>query len=276
MKRSGSGDSNTIAPHRQPVPVVYPAAPPNTLDIFRKLKRRKLMIVLVALLVIVPAGIATYMATPLYISSALLQINADSIQVLPYRDVVDPTSGVYYEEYMSTQDQALRSTNLMGRVAEKLQADPTDPALANEATVLWNRYNVRRLPNTQLFEISYQAPSPPTAARVINIFAEEYINLQMELRQGTRERIRQALQKDLAELERKMETSEKGLFAYARRENIVNAGPGQSDLVQKRLESLDQQVAEAQGEVATARNRLELMQRASTVNIRRSWPMETS
>jgi polysaccharide biosynthesis transport protein len=235
----------------------------NTQDILRKLKKRKLLIVIVALLVIAPAVVATLLATPLYLSSALIQVNSDPIQVLPYRDIADSGGGVYYEVYMSTQDQILRSPNLLGRVAARLQSEQRDSALSAEAPFLGQRFQVRRLPNSQLFQIGYRAASPDTAARVVNIFAEEYIKQHLEARQATREKARESLERELEGLERRVQLSEKGLASYARREGIIEVGPGQGDLGQKRLVALDQQVADAEGEVVLAQSRLETLQEAS-------------
>jgi polysaccharide biosynthesis transport protein len=250
-------------PMSQP-PMVFDlgGTPTNSFEIFRKLRRRKLLIALVALVVFVPSAVVTYMATPLYASSTLIQVNPDSVQVLPYRDIADSASGVYYEVYMSTQDQALRSSNLIDRVASALRTS-NDTKLVLEAPWLSGRYLVKRMPNSQLFQLSYRAPSPIVAAQVVNIFADEYIKLQMDLRKATREKAREALQKELKELEGRVQTSERALVSYARRENMVNAGPGQGDLVQRRMASLDQQVAEATSEVVVARNRLEIIQKAS-------------
>jgi capsular exopolysaccharide synthesis family protein len=254
-------------PQRQLPPITYSANTPNSREIFGQLRRRKLLIALVALLVIVPAAILTYRAKPVYVSSALIQINPDPVQVLPYRDVADSTSGVYFEVYMSTQDQILRSPNLIERVATSLQSEPHDSELYREAAFLGQRFQVRRVPNSQLFQISYRASSSATAAQVVNLFAKEYLRQHVEARQATRERARESLQKELEELEHKVESSEKGLVNYARRENIVNAGPGQGDLVQKRMSGLDSRVFDAQNEVALAQNKLESVQKISAESL---------
>ena len=57
--------------------------------IVARLLGRKFQIFAVGLIVVIPAAIATYLATPLYRSTALLQVDADPVQVLPYRDIAD-------------------------------------------------------------------------------------------------------------------------------------------------------------------------------------------
>jgi polysaccharide biosynthesis transport protein len=238
----------------------------RTLDaqgIIRSLRKRTLSILIVTLLVAIPSGVATYLTTPLYRSSALIQINPDPVQVLPYRDVADSATTAYYEQYMATQDQVLRGPSLGRRVAARLKSETGNNLLSAESANVSGRFEVRRVPLSQLFQIGYLAPSPEVAARVVNIFAEEYIKQHLESRRATRERARDSLQRELEVLEQRVQASENGLVSYAKRKNIVNAAPGQGDLVQTRLAALDQQVAAADAEVIVARTRLEALQKTT-------------
>jgi succinoglycan biosynthesis transport protein ExoP len=278
IKNNGAPLPAVNSPQRRELAAFSPVSALSTQDILRKVWKRKVLILFVALLVIVPAVVITMLSTPLYLSSALLQVNPDPIQVLPYRDIADSGSGVYYEVYMSTQDQILRSPNLLSRVAVRLRSEPERSALVSEAPFLGQHFQVRRVPNSQLFQISYRASTPDAAARIVNLFGEEYVKQHLEARQATRERAKESLQKELVGLEQRLQLSEKDLLAYARREDMVNVGPEQGDLVQKRLTGLDQQIVDARSEVAVAQNRLETIQRASVKNFpeRLTTPVLTS
>lgn len=239
----------------------------EALDVRRlieSLLQKKLQILAITLLVVIPTVIGSYMATPLYRASAVIQVNPESVQVLPYRDVADNRSGVYFEVYMATQDQLLKGPSLMARVATRLQSEPVDNALAAEAAHLGMRYEVKRIPNSQLYSLSYLAPSPETATRVVNAFTEEYVKQHFESRQETRNKARDSLRKELKALEIGVQASEQELVSYAQRSNIVNPEPGQSGLAQRKLAILDRQIAEAEAELIQSKSRLEAVQRAST------------
>ncbi|MCC7176532.1 MAG: polysaccharide biosynthesis tyrosine autokinase [Bryobacterales bacterium] len=228
--------------------------------ILRGIKRRTLLIVFVALLVIVPTAVVTFLSTPLYRSTALLQVRPDPVQVLPYRDVADSGGGGYYEAFLATQDQVLRGGTLASRVAERLKAEPDGSDLEKEADMVYGRFEVRRVPLSQLFRISYLAPRPETAARVVNLFAEEYEKLLLESRQLTREKAREYLQRELEILERRVEASEHSLAAYAKKKDIVPVAPDQAGLPQRKFSALDQNATEAEVEAMVATARLKTLQ----------------
>ena len=233
--------------------------------VIRRLNRRKLLILYVAILVIIPAAIATYLTTPLYRSWALIQINPDPVRLLPlpYRDFADSAYGANYEPYMATQDSILRGLSLGIRVAAKLNDETSDSALRAESDKVFDRFEVARVPNSLLFQISYLAPSPEVAAQVVNIYAEEYIKQHLESRRDTREKARESLQRELEVLEQRVQASESGLVSYAKQKNIVSAAPDQPDLAQSRLAIIDQQIATYETDVIAARTKLETLKKTS-------------
>jgi polysaccharide biosynthesis transport protein len=235
----------------------------ESLDVRRiveKLLKRKFQILFVALIVLIPAAIATYLATPLYRSTVMIQVNVDGAQVLPYRDAADFVIGTSnYESVLRTQEQILRGPTLVARVSQRLNSEPKQSQSSIEVAPL----EIKRIENSQLFQASYLAPSPELAAKVVNLFAEEYIKQQFENRQTAREKARQALERELAALEKRVQISEKELAGYARNNNIMSLDPGQGEPVQKKLAALDQQVTEVEAELATSKSRLQSLQNAS-------------
>jgi capsular exopolysaccharide synthesis family protein len=239
----------------------------DAIDVHRILERflkRKYYILLVFLLVVIPAAIATNLTTPLYQSTALIQVNPDPVQVLPYRDVAGgPVGGANFENYMGTQEQILRGGSLMSRVGERLSADVQDATAAAEAANLSDRYGVRKIEKSQLFELSYLAPSPDAAANVVNLFAEEFVKHNFQMRQATREKAEQDLKKELEALEGRLQLSEKDLITYAQTNNILSLEQNQVDPIQQKLSVLTQQAADAEGRRAVARAGLASIQNAS-------------
>jgi len=230
----------------------------------RRLLKRKSLILIVALFVLVPAVIATWLSTPLYQSSALVQIGLGGVQVLPYRDVADSSAGASsYESLLKTQGQILKSPTLIDRVARRLDSAPGKNKANEEVSRLAKRLEVKRIPDSQLFEISYLAPSPELAANIVNLFVEEYIKGDSEARQAARERAREALHRELEGLEKRIQLSERELVQYAQEHKIISVDPGQSDPLQSKLALLDQIVVNAEAELAAARSHLDSVEKAS-------------
>lgn len=226
--------------------------------------RRKRTVAAVFLIVVVPATIATLLATPLYRSTALVQVNADSVQVLPYRDVAETGGGGgNFENYMGTQDQILRGAGLRIRVADRIKAEMADTPAIDEIPYLADRYELKKIEKSQIFELSYQAPSPQVAATIVNLFAEEYIKHNFEMRQETRLKAEAELQKEMDALKERLQLSEKDLMAYAKQYDIVSLEQGQVDPLQDRLAFFNTQVSQNENEVAQARVNLESLQKAS-------------
>jgi polysaccharide biosynthesis transport protein len=255
-----------------------PARPPVYFDLGRsdddavravrqvchKLWEKKHYVVLVFLIVLVPAGIGTMLTTPMYRSTALVQVNPDPVQVLPYRDIADSGSaGINFENYMGTQEQLLRGASLRARVSGRLQADLKEDAAASEAPSLGERFDVRKIEKSQLFELSYEATSPQAAATVVNLYAEEFVKHNFEMRQNTRLSAEQRLKEELGALEARLQVSENVLMRYAQTNDILSLEQGQVDPLQQRLSSLTQQVVDAEGSVAVAKSSFESAQNSS-------------
>lgn len=240
------------------------------LDLHRfvsRLLKRKYQVLAVMLIVLIPAAIATYMATPLYRSSVLIQINPDPVQVLPFREVGDLSNATpYFEIYMKTQEQVFRGPTLRARVSQRLRSEKNVEVMRSEIPWLSRRLEIRRIENSQLLEASYLAPVPEIAASIVNMFAEEYIKELFQSRQQTREKARKMLEGELGELEQRVQASETELVRYARDNNMVSTELGQAVLVEQKLATLAKQLTDSEADVVVARSKLEIMKKASVQN----------
>lgn len=222
--------------------------------IVSRFQKRWRLVLAVLVIVLIPAAIATYLATPLYRSVALVEVSADPVQVLPYRDVADSASGSSnVENYMGTQEQLLRGASVRARVRTRLENDFKDQPAAGEIPFLADRFAVRKIEKSQLFELAYEAESPKAAAEVVNLFAEEFAKQNFEMRQATRMTAERSLQAELTSLESRLQLSEDELMRYAQANDIMSLEQGQKDPLQDRLGILTQQLADSEGQVAGAR-----------------------
>ncbi|MFB3904159.1 MAG: GumC family protein [Acidobacteriota bacterium] len=257
VKRENSGAISTIPPSNPPA-VSGEAEGFDLRQIIASLYRRKFQIALVALLVTIPVGVSTYLATPLYRSTLLLQIDPEPARVLPYQDVTDIVTGARdYELYMTTQDQILRSPTLAERVISRMKQKRAH-ASAPDVREIPSGLEVLRIPNSQLIALAYVASEPQLAADIVNSYGEEYIREHFEAKKATRDKATAFLEKELSELKRKLEMSEKEVIQYGQAKNLDT-----EDLVKKKLEFVSQEVSNRESELITAQSRLQRLQEAS-------------
>ena len=248
-------------PPQRYVPPVRRIADPGFDDSFelrqlvRVLSRRKLQILAVAALVFAPVSVWTFLTEPLYRASALVSIDPDPVQVLPYREIDRPSLTTNYELFMKSQDELLRSSALMSRLAERVKAEPDAAILTPEIPRLSMRLSAARIENTQIFRLAYLAPTPEVAARVANIYAEEYIKRQFDAGEQIRQKARQLLQRELQVLEGRVQESERRLVTYAQKNRLSPTKAAES-AVQQKQGMIEKQNAEAEAAVFAARSRL--------------------
>jgi polysaccharide biosynthesis transport protein len=224
--------------------------------------KRKWEILLVTALVVIPVAVATYLAVPMYQSIAMVEVEQEPVQVLPYREIDLPRITPHYELFIKSQEQVLRSGTLVSRIAHRLRSEYDADSLAAEIPRLEGGLAIQRLEGTQIFLLGYLAPDPRIAARIANFYAEEYINLHYENRQATRQNARQLLQRELEGLEKRVQQAEKALVSYAQAHGIPATEQGVS-LVQQKLSAVGGQLSQAETDLFVTQVRLEMLRNAS-------------
>lgn len=265
MQRLARADlSHPIVYTRSPrmIPRVEPDETAELRRLINVLIKGRWVLLAVAVMVIAPVAIWTSMQERLYRSSALIEIDPDPVQVLPYREIERPSLTANFEMFMKGQDQLLRSPALYVRIAERLKADPDAERLAPEVASLFGRLSVLRLENTYMFRVGYVAPDPEVAARIANIYAEEYIKSHFETRQKTREKAKELLEREIEQLEGRLQQSEKGLVDYAQK-NKLSSGPTTDSPARAKLGQLMSENTQAEAEVITQRSQMELLEKAT-------------
>ena len=259
VKRDNFGSISALPPSSQ---LPAPSGETEGFDlrqIISSLYRRKFQIALVAVLVTIPVGIATYMATPMYRSTLLLQIDPEPARVLPYQDVTEAivAGPSNYELYMKTQDQILRSSPLADRVISRLKEKQPAASLPDVGAIP-SGLEVLRIPNSQLIGLAYVASKPQLAADIVNTYGEEYLREHFEAKKATRDRATAFLEKELLALKQKLEVSEREVIEYGQSKSLNT-----EDLVKKKLEFVSQEVSNRETELITAQSKVERLKEAS-------------
>ena len=134
--------------------------------------------------------------------------------------------------------------------ASEPSSAPKETALGETPTesrtidALLSHLRIEPVRNTRIVEVTYEAPNPVFAARVVNTLTSAYIKQHVEVRSSASQEVSTWLTNQLAEQRQKMEASELALQQYRERENSLSLEAGQNIVVQ-RLNALNSTVTQA-------------------------------
>jgi capsular exopolysaccharide synthesis family protein len=187
----------------------------------------------------IAAGIAggvivTLLTTPIYRSSAVIELNPPAVQVMEKDGGGQVSQSDRF--FLATQYGLLQSRTLAERVAQDLNL-AANSALVSEDLSREARQNavvgmleggieVDPVPDSRLVEVHFSSPDPQLAARVVNGYAESFINSSLERRYQSSSYAREFLERQIAIVRQELENSERQLTAYAQQQGIINTGAG--------------------------------------------------
>jgi succinoglycan biosynthesis transport protein ExoP len=183
------------------------------------------------------AIVITFLTTPLFRATVLLEINPPTIEAVDESKVEKTT--VNERDYLATQVGLLMSRSLAQSVAENLnlasnpqfvpmtQPRPTRVKIATG--VLQGGFEAKDVEGSRLIRLNFVSPQPELAARIVNSFADNFINSNLERRMEATSYARRFLEKQIAKVRGELENSERQLVQYAQQENILNLGSGDTD-----------------------------------------------
>jgi polysaccharide biosynthesis transport protein len=180
------------------------------------------------------AIIVTLLTTPQYKSTAVLEINPPAVEIMEGSkgQPVVPND----REFLATQYGLLESRSLAQRVAQEMNLASNEefvPGDADRATklkiaagILMSNFEVKPVPQSRLVRISYASPDPQLAAQITNSFADNFINSNLERRYEASSYARSFLERQIANVKRDLERSERQFVGYAQQQGIINLGGG--------------------------------------------------
>jgi capsular exopolysaccharide synthesis family protein len=246
--------------------------------------KRKWLILAVILTVTGLVGLQTFTTTPLYKSTARIQIDPENVNILPYEELyTTPLDFHAGESYLKTQYEVLQSDTLARRTIRRLEltADPvfasdrqygflidlvlsgtkfaagmvgsdTDSEFfqAEDWQIEQFKKNLEVAPvtGTRLVEVSYVSVDPGFSGRVVNTLGEEFVRYNFETRYESTSRATDFLQERLRELKIKVEKSEEDLIEYAREKGILNVNERENVVLQM-LTRLNEEMATVRAEL---------------------------
>ena len=216
----------------------------------------------------------TWMQTPLYRSSAKLEIQAAQARVIQDLEVVSQSTDVrvfetarqkvlsrdlarrvVYALNLQANDKFLSPPpsfslmNIVRRVTGTSQTSNVDDLNAKQredlaVRILQKGITAEIVRNTSVLSISYSHPDKQTAADVANQAARSFIDQGVDKVGETSELARQFIQQQVIDTKAKLEESERLLVDYAQKAGITITG-GDGTLIQQNLSEINKALSEA-------------------------------
>ncbi len=232
--------------------------------------RKHLALSLTFLLTLVSVvAIATFKMKPVYVATAQVEIDRGDSNLLPFQN--GQNDDYYYDEdnYIQTQEKVLESDTLALQTIKSLHlwkypefhcsrqeiaeldniTDPSQQPMQRPGILnsFLSRLSVKRIPNSNLLQVSFESQDPRLAATIVNKHLRNFIQLNYRTRYESAEQASSWLEEQLAHFKARVETSEDARLAYERKNQIWTVSEGK-DLSTEKLSQLNTQLTAAQAE----------------------------
>jgi capsular exopolysaccharide synthesis family protein len=239
---------------------------PHLYDYLLILRKHQWLILSFLLAVVTIVTIATFRMQSVYVATARIEIDRENASILPFQGM-DPYGYMMdLDNYIETQSKILTSETLAlqtirssGLGARPEFASPSGPSEALATGSLENQkrppelgaflgsLSVKRVPNSQLMDISFESTDPQFAARVVNAHIKNFQEQNIRSRYDETTRATTWLRDELDELKIKVQESEDKRIAYERKNQIWTLDDKQN-ITTQRLGDLNKELTDAQSE----------------------------
>jgi len=261
----------------------------NLREYWEVILRRKSTVIYFFLFALIVTLIGTFLMTPIYRSTLVLQIERESAKIIEYQDVT-PEEGDGARDFYQTQYELLQSRTLARRVIDELglesagslrgeentsvigglrksvgdllsgETEPaTEPRGPDLETMFLRHLTVAPVRNSRLVHIHYDSPDPVLAARVVNAVAENFVSTTLERRFDASAYAKNFLQEQLKQVRANLEDSERKLAEYAKAREILDLDEKEGFLMQQ-IQDLNKELVEAESERIAAESEAAAMQ----------------
>jgi polysaccharide biosynthesis transport protein len=228
------------------------------------LRERIWYIVVVFLVIFSSSLIYTLSQTKLYQASATIQIFRRDPTVMQVQQVMD--NDIRSAEDLNTQIKVMESGAIIQEVAERITGDdlraflqpyekngPVTAASVPGILAVHRKVLPQRL--TLMVQFAYQHPDPVVAAKVANLFAEEYLTHNSRLRIDESLKAVDDLKSSVEEQTKKVEQMASDLQAYKEKNNLVSLDQ-RKDVVTEKLKAISVDAYRASAALNAAELRL--------------------
>lgn len=226
-------------------------------SMLRILLSRKWMILAIAIVGVTMAIASTLRETPLYMSTATIQIQSDDVQIIEGSSVGPDL--VADSTYMETQFRLLRSRSLAERVVEDLgllndpryayQSSSRESRVLQAASRIVGGVRVSPAGRSRLVGVSFISPHQIEAARISNAIVEAFIQTNLERKYNTTAFAREFLDERLETTKQALEQSERRFVNYAEDQGLLDIGgstTGAGSLDENSIIALNNELSQAE------------------------------
>ena len=239
---------------------------PHLLDYVIILRKHQWLILTFLLTVVTVVTIASFKMKPVYNAAGRLEIDRESQNSIQLQDANSYDDFVDMENYIETQSKILSSETLALQTIKSLDltrypefggtpsatafgqggAIPKRPAILS---AFLGSLGVKRIANTRLIEVSFEAEDPQLAAGIVNAHLQNFIEANFKGKYDATTQASTWLSSELEELRMKVEKAEDARIAY-QRENQIWQIDEKQDITTQKLSDLSKAVTDAQTSLA--------------------------
>lgn len=240
---------------------------PHLLDYLLVLRKHQWLIAFFLLTVVSIVMIATFRMQPVYQATARVEIDRENANTFHLSETDQEADYVDLEDYIVTKSKILQSETLAmltvksmgldrlpqfgGRPgkAQKPEAPGSDAALRRPPALgaFLGGLTVKRVPNSRLLDVTFEATDPVLAARVVNAHLNNFIEQNFRSRYEAATQASNWLAGQLNEMKIKVENAEDARLEYERN-NQIWAIDEKSDISTQKLGELEKQLTDAQAD----------------------------
>jgi polysaccharide biosynthesis transport protein len=239
---------------------------PHLYDYLLILRKHQWLILSFMLAVVTIVSIATFRMQPVFVASTRIELGRENANILPFQGTDSYDYMLDLENYIETQSKILTSetlalqtirTGVLTGQPQFQNSDPSSEAIATgslanqkrppELAAFLGSLSVRRVPNSRLMDISFEATSPELAAQVVNAHIRNYIDQNRRSHYDATTAATTWLTDQLDELKIKVKNSEDARLDYERKNQIWEIDDKQN-LTTQRLSEISRQLIDAQGD----------------------------
>lgn len=252
-------------------PHIYPQLPPHesTLgEYVRVLIKRKWLVVTCLGVIFSVVAIASLRMTPVYEAGGTIEINKPDASLnfqnsatfsLDYFDPTELETELKILQSDLLALQVIRELNLDRRPefgggapspSLDLAPDPmqSDPARASAMLGAFRgNLRVALAPNSRIIEVHYRSSDPQMAANIVNTLMQTYVENNFKARFESTMQASDWLQKQLVDMQMKVETSQEKLVRYQKEHEILGIDEKQNIITEK-LDELNKALTQAESE----------------------------
>jgi polysaccharide biosynthesis transport protein len=236
---------------------------PHLYDYLLILRKHQWLILSFTLAVVTIVSIATFRMQPVYVATTRIEIDRENANILPFQGTDSYDYMMDLENYIETQSKiltsetlALQTIRVAGSAGSPGTSDPSQAvltgSLANqqrppELGGFLGSLSVKRVPNSRLLDVSFEATNPLLAAQMVNAHIKNYIDQNRRSHYQSTTEATAWLTDQLDELRIKVKNSEDARLEYEKKNQIWELDDKQN-ITTQRLADLNKELTQAQSD----------------------------